>query len=62
MNSQGTLEGMMPCIKRHLELEGETLRNAPRNAEKLERLLQAKRRRKEEAMGHRKHPKVSYAD
>ena len=41
---------MSPPQKRHLELEIKTLQNAPRNAEKLERLLKAKQRQKEEAM------------
>jgi hypothetical protein len=42
--------GMNPAIKRHLELEIKTLQNAPRDAEKLERLLKSKQRRKEDAM------------
>jgi hypothetical protein len=55
ISSKGTLGGvdvggaLSPAMKRHLELEIETLQNAPRNAEKLERLLQAKRRQKDEA-------------
>jgi hypothetical protein len=48
MGSQG--EGMSPPMKKHLELEIKTLQNAPRDAEKLERLLKAKKRLKEEAM------------
>src|SRR5687768_9561915 len=48
MGSQG--EGMSPPMKKHLELEIKTLHNAPRDAEKLERLLKTKRRQKEEAM------------
>jgi hypothetical protein len=48
MGSQG--EGMSPPMKKHLELEIKTLQNAPRDAEKLERLLQVKQRQKEEAM------------
>jgi hypothetical protein len=50
INSQG--EGMNPAIKRHLELEIKTLQNAPRDADKLEQLLQVKKkeRKKEEAM------------
>jgi hypothetical protein len=48
VNSQE--EGMSPPQKRHLELEIKTLQNAPRDAEKLERLLKAKQRQKEEAM------------
>ena len=50
VNSQETLGGLSPPQKRHLELEVETLQNAPRDAEKLERLLKAKQRQKEEAM------------
>jgi hypothetical protein len=37
-------------MKKHLELEIKTLQNAPRDAEKLERLLKTKRRQKEEAV------------
>ena len=51
VNSQGELEGGMgPHQKRHLELQIKTLETAPRDAEKLERVLKAKRRQKEEAM------------
>jgi methyl coenzyme M reductase beta subunit len=54
VNSQGGERaaggGMNPVMKRHLELEIKTLQNAPRDADKLERLLQIKRRQKEEAM------------
>jgi hypothetical protein len=50
MNSQGKLGGMSPPIKRHLELEIKALQNAPRDADKLERLLQVKQRQKEEAL------------
>jgi hypothetical protein len=49
MGSQGE-EGMSPPMKKHLELEIRILQNAPRDAEKLERLLKLKRRQKEEAM------------
>ncbi len=42
--------GMNPVMKRHLELEIKTLENAPRDADKLIRLLQIKQRQKEEAM------------
>jgi hypothetical protein len=38
------------AINRHLELEIKTLQNAPRDEEKLEALLKAKERQKEEAM------------
>jgi hypothetical protein len=40
---------MNPSIKRHLELEIKTLQNAPRDVDKLERLLRLKERQKEEA-------------
>jgi hypothetical protein len=50
VNSQGELGGLSPPQKRHLELEIKTLQNAPRDAEKLEKLLKAKQRQKEEAM------------
>jgi hypothetical protein len=46
VNSQGgdgaAGGGMNPVMKRHLELEIKTLQNAPRNADKLERLLKVK--------------------
>jgi hypothetical protein len=41
---------MSPPIKRHLELEIEILQNAPRDADKLKRLLQIRQRQKEEAI------------
>jgi hypothetical protein len=51
LNSQGVELGeMSPPMKKHLELEIETIENAPRDADKLERLLKAKQRQKEEAM------------
>ena len=55
VNSQGGERaagggGMNPVMKRHLELEIKTLQNAPRDADKLRRLLQIKQRQKEEAM------------
>jgi hypothetical protein len=50
MSDRGETGGMSPPIKSHLELQIKTLQNAPRNAEKLERLLKTKRRQKEEAM------------
>jgi hypothetical protein len=51
LNSQGVELGeMSPPMKKHLELEIKTLENAPRDADKLERLLKAKQRQKEEAM------------
>lgn len=50
VNSHVELGGLSPPQKRHLELEIKTLQNAPRDAEKLEKLLKAKQRQKEEAM------------
>jgi hypothetical protein len=41
--------GINPIMKRHLELEIKTLQNAPRDADKLRRLLEVKQRQKEEA-------------
>jgi hypothetical protein len=41
--------GINPVIKRHLELERRTLQNAPREADKLRKLLKIKQRQKEEA-------------
>ena len=42
--------GTNPAIKRHLELQIKTLQTAPRDPEKLKRLLKTKRRQNEEAM------------
>jgi hypothetical protein len=43
--------GMNSAMRRHLELQIKTLQNAPREPDKLERLLKSKRRqKKEEAM------------
>jgi hypothetical protein len=39
---------MYPAIKKHLELEIKTLQSAPRDLDKLERLLKIKQRQKEE--------------
>jgi hypothetical protein len=39
-------------MKRHLELEIKTLQNAPRDADKLRRLLEIKQRQKEEEAMH----------
>jgi hypothetical protein len=55
VNSQGAGEGregweINPAIKRHFELEIKTLQNAPRDADKLRRLLEVKERKKQEAM------------
>jgi hypothetical protein len=41
--------GINPATKRHLELEIKAPQNAPRDADKLRRLLERKRRQKEEA-------------
>ena len=41
--------GINPVMKRHLELEIKTLQNAPRDADKLRKLLKIKQRQKEEA-------------
>ncbi len=57
VNSQGTGEareeglGINPVMKRHLELQIKTLQNAPRDVDKLRRLLEIKQREtKKEAM------------
>ena len=50
INSQGAGEaskerwGINPVMKKHLELEIKTLQNAPRDADKLRRLLELKQR------------------
>ena len=44
--------GINPAVKRHLELEIRTLQNAPRDADKLRRLLETKQRQKEEEADH----------
>jgi hypothetical protein len=44
INNEGELEGIDPATKRHLKLEIKTLQNAPRDADKLERLLKVKQR------------------
>jgi hypothetical protein len=50
MSDRGETGGLSPPQKRLWELQIETLQEAPRDAEKLERLLKAKRRQKEEAI------------
>jgi hypothetical protein len=54
INSQGgeakDVGGMNPAVKSHYELEITTLQNAPRDEDKLERLLKIKKRQNEEAM------------
>jgi hypothetical protein len=50
VNSQGgELGGMSPPMKKHLELEIKMLQNAPRDADKLERLLKVEERKKQKA-------------
>ena len=44
--------GMNSAMRRHLELQIKTLQNAPRDPDKLERLLKSKRRQKEEEAMH----------
>jgi hypothetical protein len=44
--------GINPAIKKHLELEIKTLQNAPRDADKLRRLLEVKQRQKKEEADH----------
>jgi hypothetical protein len=41
--------GINPATKRHLESQIKTLQDAPRDPDKLERLLQVKRRQKEKS-------------
>jgi hypothetical protein len=41
--------GINPATKRHLGSQIKTLQDAPRDADKLERLLQVKRRQKEKS-------------
>ena len=51
-NNNGSQEPEIPinpATKRHFELEIKTLQNAPRDADKLRRLLELKQRQKEEA-------------
>jgi hypothetical protein len=50
VNTPGDLGGMNPAVKKHYELQIKTLQNAPRDVDKLERLLKRKQREKEEAM------------
>jgi hypothetical protein len=42
--------GINPVMKKHLELEIKTLQNAPREADKLRKLLEIKQRQKQKAM------------
>ena len=55
VDSEGAREakrrmGINPAMRRHLESEIKTLQNAPRDADKLRKLLELKQRQKEEAM------------
>ena len=50
MSNRGETGGMSPPIKSHLELQIKTLQEAPRDADKLERLLQVKKKQKDESM------------
>jgi hypothetical protein len=50
VNSQGELGGISPPLKRLLELQIKTLQNSPRDADKLERILNVKKIQKDEAM------------
>jgi hypothetical protein len=52
MGSQGELGGMSPPMKKHLELEIKILKNAPKDADKLRKLLQIRQRQKEEEAMH----------
>jgi hypothetical protein len=45
---EGGWGGMNSAMRRHLELQIKTLQNAPRDPDKLERLLKSKRRQKKE--------------
>jgi hypothetical protein len=51
-----------PIINEHFKLQIKILQNAPRDADKLERLLKIKQRQKEEEAMHMKytHKEVSY--
>jgi hypothetical protein len=51
--------GMSPSLKRHLKLEIKALENAPRDADKLEHLLQ-KTKSNGRCYAHRRHLKASY--
>ena len=50
--SQRTINEQLnsPPVNEHFKLQIKTLQNAPRDPDKLERLLKVKRRQKEEAM------------
>jgi hypothetical protein len=50
INSQEEVGGLNLTVKRYLELQIKTLETAPRDADKLERLLKAKQRKNGKAM------------
>jgi hypothetical protein len=54
--------GINPAVKRHLELEIRILQNAPRDADKLRKLLERKQRQKEEADHLEDSTKIGYRD
>jgi hypothetical protein len=45
-------------MKKHLELEIKTLQNAPRDVDKLERLLKIKKGKNRKQYIHRRHKKI----
>jgi hypothetical protein len=49
---------MSPPMKKHLELEIKTLQNAPRDVDKLERLLKIKKGKNRKQYIHRRHKKI----
>jgi hypothetical protein len=56
INSQGELGGINPAIKKHYKLQNKTLQNAPkRDADKLERLLKRKERKRKKQCTWRRH-------
>jgi len=65
MKSQGEekqeVEGINPAITRYL-LEIKTLQNAPRDAEKLEGILEIKQKEKEETIHIEEEHKCSYSE
>ncbi|MDQ3967480.1 MAG: hypothetical protein M3275_03690 [Thermoproteota archaeon] len=50
--SRRTIAGINPTVKRQFELEIKTLQNAPRDADKLRRLLEVKQGQKKEEADH----------
>src|SRR5919107_4229715 len=59
---EGGWGGMNSAMRKHLELEIKILENTPRDANKLERLLQVKQRQKEEAVYIEDTQRASYRD